>query len=74
LSRELWLQILACLWWGLAARELISFLALLTALQKRLIDKKLPSILTTATENKLLSDVIAVSIYVCSALAMMVRF
>jgi small-conductance mechanosensitive channel len=59
LSREFWLQILACLWWGLAARELISFLALLTTLRK------------TAIENKLLSDIIAASIYVCSALAMM---
>ncbi|MBV8378750.1 MAG: mechanosensitive ion channel [Verrucomicrobia bacterium] len=59
LPREFWLQILACCWWGLAARELISVLALPTAIRK------------TAVENKLLSDIIAASIYVCSALAMM---
>ena len=59
LPREFWLQILACCWWALAARELIVFLKLLTRLRK------------TAAENKLLFDVIAGSIYVCSALAMM---
>jgi integrase len=59
LPREFWLQILVCFWWALAARELISFLALPTAIRK------------TAIENKLLSDIIAASIYVCSALAMM---
>ncbi|HZC36891.1 MAG TPA: mechanosensitive ion channel family protein [Chthoniobacterales bacterium] len=59
LPREFWLQILACCWWALAARELIAFLKLLTRLRK------------TAAENKLLFDVIASSIYVCSALAMM---
>jgi small-conductance mechanosensitive channel len=59
LPREFWLQILACCWWALAARELIAFLKLLTRLRK------------TAAENKLLFDVIAGSIYVCSALAMM---
>ncbi len=59
LPREFWLQILACFWWALAARELISFLALPNAIRK------------TAIENKLLSDIIAASIYVCSALAMM---
>jgi len=59
LGRQFWLQILACCWWALAARELIAFLGLLTKLQK------------TAAENMLLFDVIASSIYVCSALAMM---
>jgi small-conductance mechanosensitive channel len=59
LPREFWLQILACCWWGLAARELISFLALLTTLRR------------AAMENKLLFDVIAGTIYVCAALAMM---
>jgi small-conductance mechanosensitive channel len=59
LPYEFWLQILICFWWGLAARELISLLALPTAIRK------------TAVENKLLSDIIAASIYVCAALAMM---
>jgi small-conductance mechanosensitive channel/CRP-like cAMP-binding protein len=58
LPREFWLQILVCCWWGLAARELISLVALPTAIRK------------TAIENKLLSDIIAASTYVCSALAM----
>jgi small-conductance mechanosensitive channel/CRP-like cAMP-binding protein len=59
LPRQFWLQILACCWWALAARELIECLKLLTRLRK------------TASENRLLFDVIAGSIYVCSALAMM---
>jgi len=59
LPRQFWLQILTCCWWGLAARELIECLKLLTRLRK------------TASENRLLFDVIAASIYVCSALAMM---
>jgi len=59
LPREFWLQILTCAWWVLAARELISFLAIATALR------------STKIENKLLSDIIAASIYICSALAMM---
>src|SRR5260221_5097785 len=59
LPRVFWLQILACWWWGLAARELISFLALLTRLRR------------AAMENKLLFDVIAGTIYVCAALAML---
>jgi len=59
LPREFWLQILACWWWGLAARELISFLALLTTLRR------------AAIQNELLFDVIAGTIYVCAALAMM---
>ncbi|MBV9873747.1 MAG: mechanosensitive ion channel [Verrucomicrobia bacterium] len=59
LPREFWLQILACVWWALAARELIAFLKLLTRFQK------------AAAENKLLFDVISGAVYVCSALAMM---
>ncbi|MBV8224192.1 MAG: mechanosensitive ion channel [Verrucomicrobia bacterium] len=59
LPREFWLQILTCFWWGLAARELIAVLALPAALRK------------TTIENKILSDIIAASIYVCSALAML---
>jgi small-conductance mechanosensitive channel/CRP-like cAMP-binding protein len=59
LPEEFWLQILVCLWWGLAARELISFLRFFTALQK------------TSLENKLLSDIVAASIYICATLAMM---
>jgi small-conductance mechanosensitive channel len=59
LRREFWLQILACFWWALAARELISFLALLTTVRER------------AIESKLLSDVLAGTIYTCAALAMM---
>jgi small-conductance mechanosensitive channel/CRP-like cAMP-binding protein len=59
LPREFWLQILACVWWALAARELIAFLKLLTRLQKG------------AAENKLLFDVISAAVYVCAALAMM---
>jgi small-conductance mechanosensitive channel len=43
----------------LAARELISFLTIATALQR------------TKLENKLLSDIVAASIYVYSALGMM---
>src|SRR5260221_10336548 len=59
LPREFWLQILACCWWGLAARELISFLALLTRLRK------------AAIQNELLFDVISGTIYTCAVLAMM---
>jgi len=59
LSREFWLQLLTCGWWGMAARELVSFVALPVAIRK------------TAIENKLLSDLIAASTYVCSALAML---
>ena len=59
LPHKFWLQVLTCLWWGLAARELIALLALPTAMRG------------TAIENKLLSDIIAASIYVCSVLAMM---
>ena len=59
LPREFWLQILTGCWWVLAARELIFFLAIATALQR------------TKIENKLLSDIISASIYVCAALAVM---
>ncbi|HEX6564568.1 MAG TPA: hypothetical protein VF020_09810, partial [Chthoniobacterales bacterium] len=34
LPREFWLQILACVWWALVARELIALLKLLTRFQK----------------------------------------
>jgi small-conductance mechanosensitive channel/CRP-like cAMP-binding protein len=59
LPREFWLQILACVWWALAARWLIALLKLLTRFQK------------VAAENKLLFDVFSGAVYVCSALAMM---
>jgi small-conductance mechanosensitive channel/CRP-like cAMP-binding protein len=58
-SREIWLQILLCAWWILFSRELILFLRLPTALRKK------------SAENELLFDIIAGSIYVCSALAVM---
>jgi small-conductance mechanosensitive channel len=59
LPREFWLQILTCLWWVLAARELVAVLALPAVLRK------------TTIENKILSDIIAACIYVCSALAIL---
>jgi CRP-like cAMP-binding protein len=59
LPREFWLQLLACCWWALAARQVIDLLALPVALRK------------TAKENKILFDIIAVCVYVCSGLAMM---
>jgi small-conductance mechanosensitive channel len=59
LPREFWLQILACVWWALAARWLIALLKLLTRFQK------------VAAENKLLFDVFSGAVYVCSVLAMM---
>jgi small-conductance mechanosensitive channel len=59
LSHEFWLQFLTCCWWGLAARQLVNFVALPTAIRK------------TAIESKLVSDIIAASTYVCSALAML---
>ncbi|MBV8586901.1 MAG: mechanosensitive ion channel, partial [Verrucomicrobia bacterium] len=58
-ARIFWLQILICCWWALAARELITFLELLTSLRKG------------AFENQLLFDVLAGGIYVCSVLIMM---
>jgi small-conductance mechanosensitive channel len=59
LPREFWLQFLTCCWWGLAARELVNLAAVPVAIRK------------TAVESKLLSDLIAASTYVCSALAML---
>jgi hypothetical protein len=47
LPREFWLQILTCVWWVLAARELVAVLAFPAALRK------------TTIENKILSDIIA---------------
>ncbi len=59
LPREFWLQILTCLWWVLAARELVAVLALPAVLRK------------TTIENKILSDIIAACIYVCASLAIL---
>ena len=59
LPREFWLQILTCVWWVLAARELVAVLALPAVLRK------------TTKENKILSDIVAACIYVCSALAIL---
>jgi small-conductance mechanosensitive channel len=59
LPRAFWIQILIGCWWVMAARELVSSLALLTALRR------------SAIENKLLSNIIAASIYVCTALAIL---
>jgi small-conductance mechanosensitive channel len=59
LPREFWLQILTCLWWVMAARELVAVLAIPAVLRK------------TAIENKILSDIVAACIYVCSALAIL---
>jgi small-conductance mechanosensitive channel len=59
LPRMFWIQVLISCWWVLAARELVSSLALLTALRK------------SAVENKLLSNIIAGSLYICAGLAML---
>jgi small-conductance mechanosensitive channel len=59
LPREFWLQILTCLWWVLAARELVAVLAFPALLRK------------TTIENKILSDIVAACIYVCSALGIL---
>jgi len=59
LPREFWLQILTCVWWIFAARELVVVLALPAALRK------------TTIENKILSDIIAACIYVCASLAIL---
>jgi small-conductance mechanosensitive channel len=59
LPRVFWIQILIGCWWVMAARELVLSLALLTALRR------------SAVENKLLSNIIAASIYVCAALAIL---
>jgi small-conductance mechanosensitive channel len=57
LPRMFWIQILICCWWVLAARELVSSLTLLATLRR------------SAIKNKLLSNVIAGSIYICAGLA-----
>jgi small-conductance mechanosensitive channel/CRP-like cAMP-binding protein len=54
-----WLQVLACCWWALAARQIISFLAMSKALRG------------IAVDNELLTDILTACIYVSSALAMM---
>jgi small-conductance mechanosensitive channel/CRP-like cAMP-binding protein len=59
LPREFWLQLLACCWWALAARATIGILALPAVLQKE------------PKENKILSDIVAACVYVCSGLAML---
>jgi small-conductance mechanosensitive channel/CRP-like cAMP-binding protein len=59
LPHEFWLQVLACSWWALAARGLIGMLALTAVLEK------------APKENKMLSDIIAACVYVCSGLAIM---
>jgi small-conductance mechanosensitive channel len=59
LPHEFWLQFLTCLWWILAAREFVAVLALPAVLRK------------TTVENKILSDIVAACIYVCSALAIL---
>jgi hypothetical protein len=46
-SQTFWIQILVSYWWVIAARELISFLAIRTTLNR------------AAVENRLLSDIIA---------------
>jgi small-conductance mechanosensitive channel len=56
LPRTFWIQILICCWWALAARELVSSLALFTALRR------------SAVENKFLSNVTAASIYISAGL------
>jgi hypothetical protein len=43
LPREFWLQILTCLWWALAARELVAILALPALLRKTTIENKILS-------------------------------
>jgi small-conductance mechanosensitive channel len=59
LPREFWLQLVNCFWWVLAGRELIAVFAWARALRR------------ISEENKLISDIIAASVYVCSALAIM---
>src|ERR1700746_1121968 len=59
LPRMFWIQVLISCWWVLAARELVSSLAFLTALRR------------SAVENKLLSNIIAGSVYICAGLAML---
>ena len=58
LPYQFWIEILLCCWWGSAARALIFLLAA-------------PAIFyRTASGNKILSDIVAYSISVCSVLAM----
>ena len=59
LGRTFWIQLLICVWWVLAARELVTSLQLLGALRK------------SAIHNKLLLNIIAASIYICAGLAML---
>jgi small-conductance mechanosensitive channel/CRP-like cAMP-binding protein len=59
LPGRFWIQVLICCWWMLAARELVSSLALPTMLRRATV------------ENKLLSNVIAGSVYICAGLAML---
>jgi small-conductance mechanosensitive channel/CRP-like cAMP-binding protein len=59
LPRTFWIQLMISFWWVLAARELISFLAMPTTLNR------------AAVENKFLSDIIGATIYICSGLAML---
>jgi small-conductance mechanosensitive channel len=57
--RGFWLQVLACCWWALAARQIISFLSMSKALR------------AIAVDNQLLADILTACIYVSSVLAMM---
>jgi small-conductance mechanosensitive channel len=59
LPHEFWLQLLACAWWALAARAVIGILGLPAVLKNQ------------PRENKILSDIVAACIYICSVLAMM---
>jgi small-conductance mechanosensitive channel/CRP-like cAMP-binding protein len=59
LPYQFWIEILLCCWWGSAARALIFLLAVPTVFYR------------TASGNKILSDIIAYGISVCSVLAMM---
>ncbi len=59
LPRAFWIQLLICCWWVLLARELVTFLQLLGELKKSPI------------QNKLLSNIIAASIYICAGVAML---
>ena len=58
-ERIFWIQLLICVWWVLAARELVTFLKLIGALRK------------SAIQNKLLLNIIAASIYICAGLGML---
>jgi small-conductance mechanosensitive channel/CRP-like cAMP-binding protein len=58
-DRKFWIQLSICVWWVQAARELVTFMQLLGALRKSPI------------HNKLLSNIIAASIYICAGLGML---